>query len=102
MASVEDYYNNQTFTWEGNDYPCVGSVSEVTKVLEDGGYSVDRFGSFKVRLQDTDGNDIFDPSIPEPQDTLTFQGEEFRILSVKSHPLGNEIRIMGESTNKGI
>lgn len=107
-----------TFVWatDGATYPCIASVSQFTRNLEVGGFSTDKLLTMTVPRYDSTGNPTF-PSdvIPQPQQKVTFNGDQFRIESVKQDAIfdhdsnnnqttntGARIRIVGVNTSRGI
>lgn len=100
---VENDLSNPVFYWGAQEYPCVPSVNEETRELDEGGFVMDKVLSMVVRLEDTDGNLVFDNNlVPTPQEKVTYNGEAFRIITTKRHPTGAYMRIMAISTVKGI
>jgi hypothetical protein len=89
------------FTFNKVDYPAVCSVNEFKRVLDTGGFTVDKLLTISVQLQDIKGNDVFDV-LPVAQQIITYNGENFRIENTKKHPTNAVLRIMAVGTTRGI
>lgn len=102
LAEIEDEFDNLTFTYNGNEYDCIASVSTYNKTLDIGGFRLVRQLNMTVRLLDTYGSNIFTNTIPQPQEKITFQDTNYRIQHVHTHPTGAYIRILAEELYKGV
>ncbi len=89
------------FTFNGVDYPCVPSVNEFKRVLDTGGFVIDKLLTISVQLQDENGSDVF-TVLPVAQQIITYNGENFRIESTKKHPTAAVLRIMAFGVTRGL
>jgi len=107
LSFIEDALGNHTFTWlvDNNDYPCIASVSQFQRTLDTGGFRVEKLLTMTVRQYDLDGNYIFPNNvIPQSEQKLTYNGSQYRILSVHIDTIGTgaRLRIMAIDTSKGL
>lgn len=96
-----DLGSGAVFTFLGQDYACVPSVNEFKRVLDTGGFVIDKLLTLSVQLQDANGNDVF-PTLPVAQQIVTYNGENFRIENTKKHPTGAYVRIIAIGVTRGI
>lgn len=89
------------FTFQGNDYACIPSVNSFQRDLEEGGFSTGKLLTMDVPLVDSSGNDLF-TVLPQPQNLLTYNGEQYRIEMTEKHPTGTYLIIRATNTTKGI
>jgi hypothetical protein len=101
---MEGVLGNNTFTWNGGIYPCVASVVDYKRRLDNGGFVVDLLLTMTVRQFDLQGNQIFTSGIPQSQQKLTFGGTIFRISNVAQDYIGAGARliIVAFSPNRGL
>ena len=97
----EDVLGNPIFTWQGNDYISIPSISQFKRELEEGGFSLDDMLVLKVRLFDVNGGDIFTTQ-PTPQQIVTYAGKNYRIESLHRDPTLSYIRMVCSSTTRGV
>jgi hypothetical protein len=97
----EKAMNSPVFTFQGTDYVCVPSISLFKRELEDGGFSTVKMLTLSTQAVDTSGNDVF-AALPQPQQILSYLGEQYRIESVKRDPNLSYIRIIAHNTTQGI
>lgn len=93
-----------TFTWNGEDYPCIGSapVQRLT-ALEDGGYGMVNTVSMTVRIFNLDGSYVFpDNVIPALKNNFKFLNIQFRIDAVNLNSIGASFEIVGNAPYQGI
>jgi hypothetical protein len=104
LLEMESDLGSPTFFWGATEYPCSPSISEVTRDLGDaGGFTIDKILSMTVRLQDADGNSVFDNDLlPQAQQIITYNTEPFRIVTMKVHPTKSSIRIMAVGVTRGL
>ena len=103
LLEMESDLGSPTFFWGATEYPCSPSISEVTRDLDTGGFTIDKVLSMTVRLQDADGNSVFDNDLlPQAQQLITYNTEQFRIVTVKVHPTKSSIRIMAFGVTRGL
>lgn len=105
-----------TFTWNGNSYPCIASVTTFNRELGEGGFSLGQLITMTVNRYNVSSylpifpNDI----IPDSQQIINYNGYNYRIESVILDPVfdtnlngqqtahGATFKIIGMSTSKGI
>ena len=103
LTEIESDLGSPVFFWGSTEYPCVPSVNEAARTLEEGGFSTDKVLSMTVRLLDVDGNSVFtDNILPQAQETVTYNTENFRIISTHKHPTGAYVRILASNTTRGV
>lgn len=94
---------NPVYTWEGADYPCVPSIAEFQRTLDTGGFTTDRVLTMTARLLDESQNGLYPSDVlPEPQQIITYSGDQYRIISTKKHPTGAYLRVIAHGINRGI
>lgn len=97
----ENDLSNPVFTFNSTDYACVPSVNEIARELDVGGFTIDKMLTAIVRLLDNDGNTLYS-RLPTAQDIITYNGDRFRIINIKTHPTQAYIRITAMETNRGL
>lgn len=116
IGQMEADLGSPTFTWQGNSYNCIPSVSTLRRDLETGGFQVYKLLTMTVARYDASGNAIFpNDALPQPQQTLTFENLQYRIETVKHDSIydvdnfgnrtsngGARMRIIAVSTTRGI
>lgn len=95
LMGAESDLGNPVFTYNNTQYVCLPSVSQATEQLQEGGFSVDRVLSITVRQS------LF-VSFPLLQDTLTYKGDRYRILSVNKDVLDTFLRLICVSDSRGV
>jgi len=85
-------------------YNCIASVGTFERVLDTGGFITDRMLNLTVKLYDNSGNTTFVNGYPQPQNLLTYSGDNnsYRIISTKLNSSQSFIRILAECTTRGI
>ncbi len=101
LVQTVERLGTPVFTWKSADYSCVPSVNDFNRQLETGGFSTGRMLTMTVPLLDDNGGDIF-ATLPQPQDLVTYNDEQYRIETTKKHPTGVYMRIVAMSTTRGI
>lgn len=94
-----------TFTWQGNTYPFVASISSFTRQLESGGYEPVKLLSSTVRILNHDGTYQFSSNvIPQAQQTFLYNidGQKYRVETVKIDPTNSHFRMIAVGTARGI
>ena len=115
MTAIEADLGNPSFVWQGNVYTCIASLTQIIRDLGDGGFRVNQLLTITVPRFDTAGNTIFpNDVIPQSQQTITFNGLQFRIENVKQDSVfdydssgtatstGARIRIVALDTTRGL
>jgi hypothetical protein len=104
LLEGESLLGQPVFVWtDGNEYNCIPSISEFQRELESGGFYTAQLLTMTVRTLDAAFNDIFPNAVlPEAQQVITYQGKKFRIIITKPHPTGCYLRIIAESTTRGV
>jgi hypothetical protein len=97
----ENDLGNPILTIGSTDYACIPSVNEMARDLETGGFVIDKMLTAIVRLQDDSGNSLYD-SLPQAQQVLTYNGDKFRIINVKTHPTQTYLRITAMGITRGV
>ncbi len=97
----ENDLTNPVFTLGSTDYACIPSVNEMARDLDVGGFVIDKMLTAVVRLLDESGNTLYD-HIPQSQEVLTYNGEQFRIINVKTHPTQTYVRITAMGVTRGL
>jgi hypothetical protein len=87
LIAVENDLDNPVFVWNNVTYPCVpGSDTQLLKV--DRGLAIVKTLGLTVRNFNADGSFLFpNNTIPQSQDDITYQGEDFRIEEVSGNVL---------------
>ena len=103
---MEKALGNNTFTWlfDNNQYPCVASIVDYKRELDEGGFTIDKLLNMTVRQFDSFGNPVFVNGIPQSQQKLIFTGQTFRILNVEIDNIGTGARIIIHAVcpNRGV
>lgn len=94
-------FGSPVFTFQGNDYVCIPSITMDKRELESGGFSTVKMLTLSTQAVDMGGNDIF-TSIPQSQQIISYLGDNYRIESVKRDPNLSYIRIIAYNTTQGI
>jgi hypothetical protein len=115
MDSMNKEFGYPVFTWNNATYPCIASTTNLTRDLVEGGFVLDLLLTMTVNRYTTYGQPVFpNDVIPSPQQKLTYNGNVFRIESVKTSPIYNSyegaqssangatIQIIGICPNRGI
>lgn len=92
---------NPVFTFANTEYACIPSVNEMARDLDTGGFTIDKMLTAIVRLLDDSGNTLYD-RLPTAQEVITYHGERFRIINIKTHPTQAYIRITAMGINRGM
>ena len=103
ISQMESELGNPTFIWAGNTYACTAGMSEGSKPkVETGGFSLYENLTLSVRQFDADGNNLFlNSGLPKPQQVITYQGLQYRIISIRMNTTGAYFRIMAEGIVRG-
>lgn len=96
LKEFECELGNPTINWKGADFLCSPSVSQFTEQLEQGGFQVIKVLSITIR------KDLFEGNLPEPQQTITYNSETYRIMTVSQEPFGSFIRLITHSDTFGV
>jgi hypothetical protein len=103
IIANEAALGNPSFVWNGASYPCVPSVSEFKRELDAGGFVNDKLLTMTIQLQDQWNNYIFPNNIaPDTQQHLTYQGDDYRIMSRHFHPTMAYVRITAVCPTRGL
>lgn len=103
LIEIENELGSQTFTWQNNNYLCCASMNEFERELDYGGFRTSKVLTVTVRLVDNDNCSVFpNNDYPEPQQIITYDGTQFRIVTTKKHTTGAYIRLIAEDTTRGI
>lgn len=91
-----------TFTFNGNTYNFIPSISEFRRELDTGGYKIVKVLTASVRKLTSTGTNIF-TTLPTAQNIIyyTLDQQKYRIESVKADPTGAYFRIIANSDIKG-
>lgn len=80
LAVLQAATADQTFTWQGIDYPCVPHQSELHLMFGAGGFTPDSSLELDVR------NGVLPDPPPAPPQFLTFHEKRYRIIRVVTNP----------------
>lgn len=87
---------NKTLNWKGEDYACIPASAGEASILEIGGFAVSVDIVLCVRRE------LFTDGIyPEQQQTLTYNGETYRIARVRNEPFDVFIKFDCVSDSRG-
>jgi len=105
LYEIESDLGNPTFTWQGNSYNFIPSISEFNRQLEFGGFQIVKLLTATVRkfnISDDDISPIFPNGTPTAQQIIGYSldGTNYRIESVKHDPTNSYMRIIAHSTTK--
>lgn len=110
LYEIESDLGNPTFTWKGDIYNFIPSISEFNRQLESGGFQIVKMLTATVRKfnigDDNDEDDIspiFPNGTPTAQQIITYSldATNYRIESVKHDSTNSYMRIIAHSTTKG-
>ena len=96
LEFIESELENQTFTWENNEYICIPNTANEQRDLEIGGFQIVSDLILSVRV------DQFTASLPSEQDVITYFGRAFRINKVGTTALGVYIRLHCSAIYRGV
>ena len=108
LQVMENDLCNPTFTWQGNSYIFIPSITMFNRTLDTGGFQLIRLLTATVRKFNLDCDDnfeaIFVNGMPQPQQTFTYNldGTNYRVESIKGDPTDSYFRMIAHSTSKGI
>ena len=103
IASIISDFGDTTFTWNGNVYPCIASITEFQRDLGDGGFALEKMVNLVVPLEgDCDVLTFPGNILPDAQQLITFQGLQYRIITKKIHPTTAYVRYVARSDTRGI
>ena len=100
--------NYPTFTWNGNTYNYLPSITNVSIPLELGGFRTTRMLEATVRIYDIDeynnATNLFNYVYPQAQQKFVNNGEgiTYRINSVRMDRDNTFFRITAYEVNKGV
>lgn len=106
LKDIESDLGCPTFTWQGNTYNFIPSITDYQRELETGGYQMVKLITATVRkyeIDDFDNITALFPTMPIPQQIITYNldNTNFRIESVKVDPTNSYFRLIGHSTTRG-
>ena len=105
---IQSDMGSPSFSWNGAIYQCIPNAFSYKRELEDGGFVSDLMLELTVSRYNSSNQPIFTGDvIPTPQQTLTYQNNTFRIMTVMNSPVisganGATIKITAVSVNRGI
>ena len=112
LIRVEEELGYPTFSWNGNTYNFIPSISDFNRELESGGFQLVRLLSATVRLNSITYNDVLNETtlvpvfnnLPLPQQVIVYNldGVKYRIESLKRDPTNSYFRLVAHSTLKGL
>ena len=111
LKTIEKDMEEPSFTWHGNPYVFIPSISEFQRQLDTGGFQIVKLLTATVRKYDINWeNDektyipIFPNGTPQAQQIInyTLDGTNYRIEIVKHDPVNASMRIIAHSTVKGL
>lgn len=74
LGSIADDMENPTFEWNGEDYECIPSSTNVDEALGIGGFNINFARTLTVNKE------LFtDELFPKEKDRITFEDQEYRI-----------------------
>ena len=74
LATISTDLGDPVFTWNGEDYLCIPSSTNVDEFLGIGGFNINYARTITVNL-----NLFTDTIYPREKDRVTFEGTEYRI-----------------------
>src|ERR1041385_521373 len=91
LTFAETDLEQPVFTWMGEEYFCLPSITTFNRNLGEGGFQNGKLLTLTVRLINDDEHHtfVFGANLPEPQQIIIYKGENFRIESVKKDPTGS-------------
>ena len=107
LEYMECELGNPTFTWNGNAYNFIPSISEFRRELETGGFQSVKLLTATVRKYslncDYEYTSLFPNGYPTSQNIINYSldGTNFRIETIKHDPTNSFFRIIAHSTTKG-
>lgn len=107
LIKIEQDLGTPTFTWNGNTYNLIPSISEFTRELDTGGYKYEKMLTATVRKYNTSLVTLFSGSVyPTAQQKIVYNdgntGTAFRIESIKHDPTNSYMRMICTSAVKGL
>lgn len=93
--------NSFTYIPTSISYPCIASITEMSRALATGGFTIDRTLTMTVRLYDLSGNKVFTNGEPETQKIVELDGKFFRIISKKHDATKSHIRLICFGIQRG-
>jgi len=105
-TKVTEYdLGNPSFTWDGNSYIFIPSITEFKRELDTGGFQIDKLLTATVRMfdfQDGDYTPIFPLGLPSPQQKIIYSidGLTYRIVSIKRDPTNAYFRMTAHCDTK--
>ena len=107
LVITEEDLGLPSFTWLGNSYTFIPSITEFNRDLETGGFQLVRLMTATVRMYnyiDEEFEAIFSNGLPQPQQIInyTLDGTNYRVESVKRDPTNSYFRLIAHSTTRGI
>ncbi len=84
-------------------FSAIVSIGMAERLLENGGFTIDKTINATVRILNANGTNQFTSSfLPAPQQLISHNGDVYRILQVKPQPQGTHFRIIAINNNRGI
>lgn len=108
LVKIENDLGNPVFTWNGQTYPLIPSISDFQRALDTGGYKNDKMLTATIRKYNTDGSNVFSGSIyPTSQQKLIYidgndGGTAYRIEHIKHDPTGAYMRVIAVTSTAGL
>jgi hypothetical protein len=107
LVITEEDLGLPSFTWLGNSYTFIPSITEFNRDLETGGFQLVRLLTATVRIfnyNDDTFEPLFPTGLPQPQQIInyTLDGTNYRVESVKLDPTNSYFRLVAHSTTRGI
>jgi hypothetical protein len=107
LQNIIDELGSPMFTWKGNSYNFIPSITEFNRQLETGGYQLVKLMTATVpafTYCDENFTPLFSMGLPSPQQVITYalDGNNYRIESTKMDPTNSYFRIVCHSTTKGL
>ena len=103
---VESDLGNPMFTWQGNNYNFIPSISEFKRELDTGGFQIVKLLTATVRKfnldEDCNFQPIFPNGYPTAQQIITYSldGTSYRVETIKHDPTNSYFRLIAHSTTK--
>jgi hypothetical protein len=103
LLFIEKDMGCPTFTFNGQKYPFIPSISEFRRDLESGGFSVNKLLSSTVRILNKDGSKQF-ITLPTAQQKIVYNidGLTYRIETLKVDPTRSHFRLIAVCDARGI
>ena len=109
IKHIIDQLGSPYFTWKGQQYNCIGSISQFYRELEEGGFTTEQLLTMTVPLFDNNNGRIFTgENYPQAQQKIVFKGLTYRIQNVKQDSiledgtLPTRLRIVATCDTKGL